>query len=640
MEYGVWEGIDLKKYNRKQKKLLWLLLGMAFLLIIIFITLYKLDVIFVKNVEHGLIVSKEDSGKGFKYEMYIDGNLETFTTNNKYIDLDKGVVDFKHRKNRIVKLTKYIEPVNEKIMSKTPESLELEYSGNIPVSEGVNVYRINDTDISNLSPSSVHVGAKNVDVYKDNKGAIKTIIISGEDELDLIRVGIKNTNFESLLHDSVEFTCDKPVKIEDKKDNRYINVPANTNVTIKPSQDGLYIDADGSSYTFKNRTYILPQEQYSIIKMLSFKRGYGNPTYRSNFEVNKVSNKLTLINEIPIESYLYQVVPSEMPSSFGLEALKAQSVAARTYAVSDLLNGKFAKDGFHVDDSTMSQVYNNSVEDPKAIKAINSTNGLVMKYKGSLIDAKYYSTSHGFGANAGDIWASDGKLPGTNKPYLVVKNFLLNKEEYDLSSEDDAMRFYKDWDIKGYDSNSPYFRWKVSFTKDELENTIEKNLPLVYKDQKNYILTKTKDGFVSKDIPSNPIGNLLDIKVLKRGKGGNIMELLIVGDNGTYKIIKELNVRYVIRPRKSDTGSNKDVLINRIKGDDLKNASMLPSAFFTFDIEKDSDGKLKNVTLYGGGYGHGVGMSQYGAAYLSKEGYPFDKILKTYYKDINIEKIY
>jgi SpoIID/LytB domain protein len=202
------------------------------------------------------------------------------------------------------------------------------------------------------------------------------------------------------------------------------------------------------------------------------------------------------------------------------------------------------------------------------------------------------------------------------------------------------MRFYKDWDIKGYDSNSPYFRWKVSFTKDELENTIEKNLPLVYKDQKNYILTKTKDGFVSKDIPSNPIGNLLDIKVLKRGKGGNIMELLIVGDNGTYKIIKELNVRYVIRPRKSDTGSNKDVLINRIKGDDLKNASMLPSAFFTFDIEKDSDGKLKNVTLYGGGYGHGVGMSQYGAAYLSKEGYPFDKILKTYYKDINIEKIY
>lgn len=93
-----------------------------------------------------------------------------------------------------------------------------------------------------------------------------------------------------------------------------------------------------------------------------------------------------------------------MPESFGVEALKAQAVAARTYALSDYLKNRYEKDGFHVKDTTESQVYNNAKENESSTKAIEATSGKVLMNDGKPIDAKYFSTSSGFTEAANYIW--------------------------------------------------------------------------------------------------------------------------------------------------------------------------------------------------------------------------------------------
>lgn len=628
----------MKKYSHKNVRVIAALIFCIF--ITAFLYLYQNYYIFAAYAEHGIIMSKTDTADGFKYDVYIDGKPMTLETKNKEIDLKPGVADFKYRKKYIVKFVNYVEPLHEKIMSRSSSAVELEIAGAIKYSGVFTVYNITGKDISVKSPDAIIVGASNVRMYKDKKGSIKTAIIDGDTPFNIMRVGIKNEDFSSLSHDSLEFMSDGALRVEDKKAGLHMDIPAKSNVMLSPSPDGIIVSSKEVTNTYKNRLYVYSLDNQTFTKILSYKRSYGNPSYRGKFEITCTSGKLNLINEVPLESYLCQVVPSEMPPSFGLEALKAQAVAARTYAVSDLLSSRFASIGFHVDDSTMSQVYNNYSENALANRAINETKGLVLKYNGELVDAKYYSTSHGYGANSDEIWSSNGKFPGNKSPYFMVKSYLIDGKEYNLSSEEEASRFFKDWTLKGYDSNSPYFRWKVTFTKDELKNTIEKNLPLTYKDQKDYILTLNNGKYESREIPEGCIGNLTNLEVIKRGDGGAIMELVITGTKGTYKVMKELNVRYVLRPRKSDTGFDKDIVIKRIKSADIKNSSLLPSAFMVFDINRDTGGQITDVTFYGGGYGHGVGMSQYGAGYLSSKGYSFVNILKTYYKDVSIEKLY
>lgn len=626
-----------KILNRKTCIILYLF---VILVTFVFIYLYTQYIIFVDYIEHGLLISKSDKGSNFHYEFLVDGKNYGFDSIDHSIDLKPGIVNFKYRGKTIVKLMGYAQPIKEKVMSRSQDFIELEYSGSIKLDKGINVYKSSGKDTLIRSINSIISGANNVTVYKNNDGHIKTIILEGDTETEFIRVCLKNQDFLSIYHESLEFISDVALKVEDRISNKSYDIPEKTKITLTPADKSISIAFNDISDILRNRIYISAQNDQSYIKITSFKRGYGNPVYRGSFEITNCSGKLKVINEIPLESYLYQVVPSEMPQSFGLEALKAQAVAARTFALAELLGGAYAGLGYHVDDSTLTQVYNNISENSLANKAINETKGLVLKYNNTIIDAKFYSTSHGYGANANEIWSSEGQFPGPKIPYLTTKSYLLNGEQVDLSSEEVAYKFFKDWTIKSYDSDSPYFRWKASFTKDELLNTIEKNLPLIYADQKNSILTLVDGKFESKDIPEGCLGDLKDLKVSKRAEGGNIMELVIEGSKGTYKVIKELNVRYVLRPRKSDTGFDRDIVVKRIKSGDLKNIAMLPSAFMVFDITRDSNDNINDVTFYGGGYGHSVGMSQYGASYLASKGYKFDKILKTYYDDVTLEKLY
>ncbi|WP_275898324.1 SpoIID/LytB domain-containing protein [Peribacillus alkalitolerans] len=360
-------------------------------------------------------------------------------------------------------------------------------------------------------------------------------------------------------------------------------------------------------------------------------------------------DKLHLINEVNLEDYLLQVVPSEMPATFGLNALKAQSVAARTYALGDYLADRFAKEGFFVLDSVMSQVYNNSAENALTSQAVQETKGAIMLSKdGSLVDARYYSTSGGYGASKHQVWSdADGSFPGHEVPYLLAQSHTFDPNdqskmlEIDTSNEQEILDFYKTLSHTGYDGTSPWFRWKVTLSKEELSNTINKNIGARQVADPNFVLTKNESGeFVSLPIPAEGIGEFKNMYVEKRGDGGNIMELVVEGSTGTYKIVKEFNIRFTIRPTSTYTGGGTVVLHRATAGSTVYNAptnnyTILPSAFFNFEIGEDN-----SVTFFGGGNGHGVGMSQYGASHLGlKMGWGYDQILTAYYPNMTLSDV-
>jgi SpoIID/LytB domain protein len=346
-------------------------------------------------------------------------------------------------------------------------------------------------------------------------------------------------------------------------------------------------------------------------------------------EFNVLDNRMYIVNEVDIEDYLRKVVPSEMPSSGGVEALKCQAIAARTYAISDMIINRFANLGFYVDDSTRSQVYNNIPMQPLSTEAVNATKGLIMTYEGIPIDAKYYSTSAGTGVDYKDVWFNaDGSTD--YRPYIANNNYLISVKELP-KSEQQWLNFYKDTSIKAIDSDYPYFRWRVEYSTDGITNALNKSLSNIAKGQtgRNY-LTIYVDSTETKELPI--LKDLQDIKILKRGTNGIAIEVSFIFSNATVNVRSDSYIRSALKYGKDYT--NEATSLVRHKGTALTASSSLPSAFFA---PEKKDGRF---ILYGGGYGHGAGMSQYGAIELSKKGMKFNDILNTFYKDVKIESIY
>ncbi|WP_010677296.1 SpoIID/LytB domain-containing protein [Bacillus timonensis] len=542
----------------------------------------------------------------------------------------------------------------EKIMAKDKDNgtLELELQGSLKLAKNYNVTLRGENKVYQKSLADVRVGAENVTVRVNHKNEITKVFIDGPTPIKTMRVGIMTTGFETVDHDTIVLNSQAGLEIVDKVAEQTVEIPAGENVTFSPSSNEITVtNASGDVlYTTPNRLYVFTEEG-SKIKVESITRASSDESYRGFFEIttSETGDKLNLINEVDFEQYLYQVVPSEMPSYFGLNALKAQAVAARTYALGDYLSDRFAKDGFFVLDSVMSQVYNNIPEDAATNQAVDETSGIIMLGQdGSLVDARYYSTSGGYGASKHQVWADeDGTFPSQVIPYLIAQSHTFDPSdsskmyEIDTQSEEEILDFYKTLSHTGYDGNSPWFRWKVSMSKEELENTINANLAGRQTADPKFVLTKNEAGeFVSQPIPAEGIGELLDMYVEKRGDGGNIMELVIEGTTGTYKIIKEYNIRFTIRPSNAFTKGDNVVLHRATAGSSdytgtLNNYTILPSAFFGFEMNEE-----KGVTFYGGGNGHGVGMSQYGAYYLGTTlEYEFDRILTSYYPNMSLESI-
>ncbi|MCI5724255.1 SpoIID/LytB domain-containing protein, partial [Fusobacterium sp.] len=217
-----------------------------------------------------------------------------------------------------------------------------------------------------------------------------------------IKVGITSSSSGRLEHGPLSIVSSGNLRVYNS--DLDITVGDNHKVKIVGKNGKVHITLDnGKSYSTKEALNFYAKGYYLTLSPV-VKGHTSSPRYRGILTLSAYGNSLRVINTLDIEKYLLQVVPSEMPRSFGLEALKAQAVAARTYAVSDIQKQKYIQYGFHIKDTVESQVYNNQIENEDATRAIEETEYKILIHDDKPIDAKYFSTSAGFTSFANDIW--------------------------------------------------------------------------------------------------------------------------------------------------------------------------------------------------------------------------------------------
>lgn len=349
----------------------------------------------------------------------------------------------------------------------------------------------------------------------------------------------------------------------------------------------------------------------------------GNPVsngYYGKMEVRFYDSGYTLVNQLPFETYLYAVVPSEMPSTFEPEAQKAQAVCARSYAYQQLMRSDLAQYGAHINDSTSYQVYNKTPQTENAVSAVNSTAGEVLTYQGNIIEAYYFSTSMGYTGTA-DIWNIENQ-----EAYGYLKSVCLNTEAYggDLSDETGFLEYIKNKQ-EGYDSGIKYYRWFATADYTGKTNEINNILQTRRQISGANVLLYGADGKTEQD-STEGFGNLTGISVQERSSFGAVLTLKIQYEHGMALVKNEYNIRQVL-----GCGVNQIVYADSSEADHV---TMLPSAYCALTLQEDG-----SVLLQGGGYGHGLGMSQNGANGMAKAGMNYKDILHYFYNDIKIENM-
>lgn len=590
---------------------------------VMFITLFIITLLilfFPRSVEQGVVTQKNSSS----ITIMVNGKEKEYKTPHSFPKLT--VVNFKYNVFKAFWF-KTVTPASDRVMVKYEHSYNMEKLGKLKQAKKINFYTVDkSSNLSVSSSKSLIVGKSNIKVFKNKKGEIKTFLIYPMD-YSTMRVGISTTNLSSVFHSSSKIKCNSPSKLYSIRENMSLEIPSKSIIEIKQQGSKLKVSLNDKTLSFSGRVYIKGDD----LTVESIERGNSsfNPTYDGVLEFDIIDEKMVIVNEVNIEDYLKKVVPSEMPASGGLESLKCQAIAARTYAISDMMSNRFADLGFHVDDTTKSQVYNNIEMNSIATEAVNSTKGMIMTYNRKPIDAKYYSTSAGTGADYKDVWFNpDGT--SDDRSYIVNNNYLTDKTEIP-ASEDGWLKFFKDTNIKAIDSRYPYFRWHVEYSAAGITTALNKTLKKLYANEnyKKYI-TVYENSKTVKKLPA--LKELKDIKIVKRGKNGIVKEVSFIFSNAAVNVKGDSYIRSSIKCNENYT-DEKTTLV-RHTGIALTNAGSLPSSFFS--VEKSG----RKFIIYGGGYGHGAGMSQYGAIELSKAGKSYKDILNTFYKNIKIEQVY
>lgn len=423
----------------------------------------------------------------------------------------------------------------------------------------------------------------------------------------LIRVLISTTDYSSLYHEQVMFKGTKEVTVTEDKQKRTYSA--------------------GEMITFESGKTDSGKIQIQVakggkIQFCSITRQNRHPKYRGTMELKQTKQGFTVINELTLQEYLYAVVPSELSTSNKMEALKAQAVCARTYAYNQLQSDRFEKYGADLDDSTASQVYNNIPEDKRSRKAVKSTDGEVVTKKNVLVTTYYYSTSWGKSASGKEVWETASEVS-------YLKSCMQTEQQEsgsdrDLSSDAAFRAFLSSDTAVTYDSDADWYRWNVTISAASLEKRIDTALQSCYQSDPSKILTQdAKGNYQQKAL--KPLGEIQKIRVEKRGKSGLVTELVIVGSENVIKVCSQYNIRKILSP-----GSAK---IHYGAGETTM--SLLPSAAFYLDGVANKKGNLV-FEIYGGGCGHGTGMSQCGAVQMAKQGKTYTEILQYYFSGCDV----
>ena len=295
----------------------------------------------------------------------------------------------------------------------------------------------------------------------------------------------------------------------------------------------------------------------------------------------------TLVNHVPLETYLRGVVPYEIGTNAPMASLEAQAIIARTYALRNLR--RFEIDGYQLCANTHCQVYYGlDGTSSSTDKAIASTRGMVLTYENQIVDALYSSTTGGVTAYFSDVWN------GENRPYLkpVVDSAsnIWDLSTNSLASEANLRRFIGK--KEGFnESEWNTFRWRRESKLEDITKGLQKFMRV-------------------KNSPYAKFKKLLGLQVVERSKGGRILKLAVKTDIGTFHLHK----------------------------DEVRSAFFAPRStlFYLQPLNKGKPG-LWGYAFVGGGLGHGVGLSQTGAQNLAKLGWTSGRILQFYYPGTQIQ---
>ncbi len=509
------------------------------------------------------------------------------------------VADLTFRDGALVAVREKNEKIHGKLLRMTQEEVEIEGCGVYPVEDDLEVYKLYGS-LMTMTRADLRIGYADTDFIL-YKGKVCACLISEEEAADRIRVLLKNASKKSNYHAEVELVVDGET----------------IQVRAKDLQVG------------ERKVYRCAALTDKVI--LHFEgREEEDQAYRGAIECYRMTDGMVLINELPLEEYLYAVVPSEMPALYPLEALKAQAVCARTYAYRNIMHAGLPEMGAHVDDTTSYQVYHSSSENASSTTAVKETNGILLTWQGEPAQNYYYSTSCGVGTNAG-IWKSE---TAGDIPYLQAVRLKQPEdgetpeaEVDDLKDEDTFYQFITSKSETDLEKEEPWYRWRYQVEQLDVK-AMAARIQSCYAVSPQSVLTKTEgDYYVSQ--PVEEFEEIRNLTIAGRGAGGVAEELLVETDTGSYKIISEYYIRGVLC----------DGVSRAVKQDDSTTVpkTLLPSGFFVLETGKE-EGNVIGYTLTGGGYGHGVGMSQNGARALGEEGASYRMILEYFFQGCELDE--
>lgn len=393
---------------------------------------------------------------------------------------------------------------------------------------------------------------------------------------------------------------------------------------------------------------VFDNNQDIFLKSLGEVTKVENKRYRGYIGFINSKNKLTAINYVQLSDYLKGVIPREMSASWNIEALKAQAVTARTFALRNL--GKHKSLGYELCDTTNCQMYDGyDIEHTNSNRAVEETRNNVLKYNGEIAQTFYSSCSGGYTSNNEDIWN------GVPIPYLRGK-----EDPYSL--------------------NTPQSNWTYTISKAEASMKLKSN--------------------------KLDVGDIISLKPVRDRLGGRVLELIITGTKGTkvlerekvrevfgYSNVKSTNYRidgeielpkpqpepnpeptpetppvpenpekdiYVISANSTSPTKSYIKNINVVTADGIKkidyNLQNVVISNGVQSVVKESN-KAKEefpiiasvsslsmptnvgntITFRGSGWGHGVGMSQYGALNMAKQGFNYIDIVEFYFTGAKVE---
>jgi stage II sporulation protein D len=402
-----------------------------------------------------------------------------------------------------------------------------------------------------------------------------------------------------------------------------------------------------------------------------------NRTYRGSMELSQYNGKMALINELPFEQYLYGVVGSEMATGWPKEALKAQTVAARTYALIKGMAYKIA----NISDSTTDQVYT-GVEYDDVIQAVDATKGEVLADSKGLI-TPFYS------ANAGGVTSDPSEVWGSSDAYL--KSF---PSPGDVSSQSDTIWYH----VVLADSTTGYIHSaylkdtgarnavglpiyegteqgvnvrEIASSRDNISASVAK----INKGDRVTVIGQAKQSgsyswqrgpvdaislatIMNQVLGSSFTGTLQTLQVTGRGPSGRVTQLQANGKD--VKVTRPDSYRTVLGSLPSTLFDIEETGRYTVMG---ANGSIstypqaaAPAGLFVIQAKANTQaiqkqafvlGTSQQVRLVtstpqfmftGKGYGHGLGMSQDGAFGFAQQGYDYLKILNSYFAGVNIVK--